>query len=294
MFDVEIAGTENFIANGLVSHNTRWHHDDLAGRLLKLAEQNPDADQWEVVTLPALAEAGDALGRDEGEPLAPTRHSLAHLLNLKANIPPRDWLAKFQQKPTPDEGAIFKREWLRFEPIPQRNGFIIHSWDTAFSTKREADYSVCTVWRIEPTCYRLLDVYRARIDYPSLKDTIRLMAHNPKYPANMVLIEAIGTGQSLVQDLRNQTRLPITPYRPDRDKVARAHAVTALFAGGRVVLPEGAPFLTDYLDELLRFPSVDHDDQTDSTTMGLSVAGIWNAPAVHRKSTVREFAFSPA
>jgi predicted phage terminase large subunit-like protein len=272
---------------GILVIQTRWHHDDLAGRLLR-----DQAGRWTVVAMPAIAEDADILGRSPGEPLDPVRFDSDELAEIRADISSRDWVAQYQQKPTPDEGSIFKRDWFRIESPVERPGTIYHVWDTAFSERSQADYSVCTIWRVEQTGYRLLHVFRDRLTYPRLKDQLYALASNPAWRPRGVIIEDIGSGKSLVQDIRNESRLPIITYRPDRDKIARAHAVTHLFESGRVVITQ-APWNETYLAEMTQFPSAEHDDMVDSTTMALSVIGVWNAPQV-RRTVVRDFSFAPA
>lgn len=263
---------------GLLVIQTRWHHDDLAGRLLR-----GSTSRWDVVRLPALAEEDDPLGRLPGEPLDPARFSIAELLRLRDDpvdgVSSRDWIAQYQQKPTPDEGSIFKREWFRIEELDLHiRGNTVQCWDTAFSERREADYSVCTTWRIYTypsgqVEYQLLNVYRARLSFPALREKVYEAAEI--WHPHRIIIEDIGSGQSLVQELRNSSGLPIVTYRPDRDKVARAHAITGLVEAGRVVLNKDAGWLEPYLSEMMSFPVGEHDDQVDSTTMFLASAGIY-------------------
>lgn len=277
---------------GLLVIQTRWHHDDLSGRLLREA-----AGRWEVVSLPAIAGESDPLGRLPGEPLDPQRFDLPALAEIQADISSRDWIAQYQQQPTPDEGSIFQRGWFRSEELDLRPmGNIIQAWDTAFSEKREADYSVCTTWRIytHPNGgqeYQLLNVYRARLTFPALKEKVYQAAG--VWRPHRIIIEDIGSGKSLVQEMRNTTGLPIVTYRPDRDKVARAHAVTGLMEAGRVVLNKDAPWLETYLQELMQFPAGEHDDQVDSTTMALAVAGVYHQ-LTRGRPRLHEFRFAAA
>lgn len=277
---------------GLLIIQTRWHHDDLSGRLLR-----DNSGQWEVVSLPAIAGENDLLGRLVGDPLDPARFDTDALEQIKRDISSRDWIAQYQQQPTPDEGAIFQRDWFRIEPLDLRPmGNIIQAWDTAFSEKREADYSVCTTWRVYtyPSGgqeYQLLNVYRARLSFPALREKVYQAAG--VWRPHRIIIEDIGSGKSLVQELRNSTGLPIVTYRPDRDKVARAHAVTGLFEAGRVVLNKDAPWLETYLQEMMQFPAGDHDDQVDSTTMALAVAGVYRRLTSGRPR-LHDFTFAAA
>jgi predicted phage terminase large subunit-like protein len=116
VFDIEVVRTGNFIANGIVSHNTRWHEDDLAGRLL-IDEKEKDADKWRVISFPAIAEENDVLGRTAGEALWPKRFPLKHLQATQRANPPRYWASLYQQKPRPDEGTMFKNKYFRYFTI---------------------------------------------------------------------------------------------------------------------------------------------------------------------------------
>lgn len=255
---------------GIIVLCTRWHHDDLPGRLLKRAEEDEAADQWEVIKLRAIADEDDPLGREPGEPLAPSRHSLAKLLNLKANMPERDWTAKFDQEPTPDEGSIFKRDWLRFEDAPKRMpGWVFQVADTAFSEKKSAAFTCVETWRVEKNCYRLLHVYRNRVDFPDLTRDVKAL--DATFHPLALVIEKKASGQSLIQVLSKETRLPVLPYEPHGDKVQRAHLVTPLFKAGRVVLPPetSAPWVKEWVKEHLTFPASEFKDQVDTTSMGL-------------------------
>jgi predicted phage terminase large subunit-like protein len=254
---------------GVLIVATQWHHDDLIGRLLQWAKDHPDADQYEVINLTALAEEGDPLERALGEALAPSRYDVADLLKLKASMPDRDWQALYCGRPSAEEGAIFNREWFQLEDDPHAPGFIFQTADTAYSLKTTADYSVIQTWRREKNAYRLLDVYRARCELPELKRQMQRLAREWKPLA--IWVEDIGSGKSLIQELREQTMLPVLAWKPDRDKVSRAHAVTPLFAAGKVRFPKWAPWLSAYLTELENFPLAAHDDQVDATTMALTL-----------------------
>ncbi|MGZ7287370.1 hypothetical protein ACXWQ3_09290, partial [Streptococcus pyogenes] len=113
---VQIDRTENFIANGLVSHNTRWHEDDLAGRLIQHdLRQTPENRLWRVVNIPAVAEEGvpDALGRQPGEALVSARgRSRRDFETIRRSVGERVWTALYQGVPTPTTGGLFAAEDL--------------------------------------------------------------------------------------------------------------------------------------------------------------------------------------
>lgn len=276
VFDVQIDGTENFIANGLISHNTRWHEDDLAGWLLREHQH----EGWETLSLPALAEPGDALGRAEGEPLWPEAYPLSELLTLKQAVGSRDWAALYQQRPSAAEGAIFKREHWQYHRPAERSPLalveslgchhVVQAWDTAFKTKSSNDYSVCVTLGVTPSRYYVLDVWRDRCEFPDLKRA--LIAQQAKWRAHSVVIEDTAAGQSLLQELRRDTRLPMIPVQTDRDKMTRAYVVTPTHEAGLVYLPEGEPWVSDFVDELAGFPTAPHDDQVDAFVHALTWA----------------------
>jgi predicted phage terminase large subunit-like protein len=111
-------------------------------------------------------------------------------------------------------------------------------------------------------------VCRGRVEYPELKRLA--VALDAKWHPELVLIEDKSSGQSLIQELRRDTQMPLRPIKVDRDKKSRAHAVTGLIEAGRVYLPERAPWVADFLDEISAFDQGSHDDQVDSMTQALN------------------------
>jgi predicted phage terminase large subunit-like protein len=237
---------------------TRWHWDDLVGRLLKQMHENPKADQWEILHLEAIKES---------EALWPERYPLETLEKVKSSIGSRAFESLYQGNPTIAEGDIIKREWWNYFGEPPSFQWIIHSWDTAFKVKQSNDFSVCTVWgETKNGCY-LLNVWRGRVEFPELKRVAVAMYEKDKPSA--CLVEDKASGQSLIQELQRDTKLPILPVKVDSDKMTRASAVTPMIEAGKVYLPKNAPWLYDYLEELSAFPNGEFDDQVDSTTQAL-------------------------
>jgi predicted phage terminase large subunit-like protein len=249
--------------------NTRWKTDDLSGRLLKL-QGSIKSDKWEILEFPAILPSGG--------PLWPEYWKLEELEAVKHTIGLQKWNAQWQQTPTADEGAILKREWWqRWKPEePPLVEYIIQSYDTAYSKKETADYSVITTWGVfvpdqdsGPNII-LLDVKKGRWDFPELKRIAREEYKN--WNPDNVLIEAKATGITLQQELR-RVGIPVTMYSPGgrragQDKVARANAIAPILESGMVWAPE-----TEWADELIEecaaFPNGDHDDMVDSTTQAL-------------------------
>jgi len=238
---------------------TRWHQDDLVGRLLKQAQEDSSSDQWKVLHFKAIT---------DDKALWPERYSIMALEKIRSSIGGRAFTALYQGDPTVAEGQIIKREWWKY--YKERPNFlrIIHSWDTAFKSKTQNDYSVCTIWGEARNGFYLLDIWRAKVEFPELKRAA--IALDARDIPSAVAVEDKASGQSLIQELQRDTNIPVLPFKVDSDKVARAYAVTPLIEAGRVYLPENAPWLFDYIEELSAFPNGEYDDQVDSTTQALS------------------------
>lgn len=174
------------------------------------------------------------------------------------------------------EGGVLKAAWLRkYSEVPSEPAryMTVHSWDTAYKSGQHNDPSACTVWAVTTTGYYLLEVFVAKMDYPTLKKRVIDFAERDR--PNVVLIEDKASGQSLIQELRGATTIPIKAIEPEGDKVTRALAVSDMIEAGLVHVPDRAPWLLDYELELTTFPTKGaHDDQVDSTTQFLSWARV--------------------
>ena len=275
-----VAYTRRQPGGAVVLISTRWHQDDLAGHLLR---QDPNG--WPVLSLPAIAEVDESFRR-AGEALWPEKYPLEELEKTRTLIGGSIFASLYQQRPAAAEGEVFKREWWRYfrEPLPSFRR-VIHSWDTAFKSGAENDFSVCTIWGVaESGRYYLLGLWRGKVEFPELKRCMISLAElwNPI----QILVEDKASGQSLIQELRYESALPIIPIKVDKDKRARAEAVTPLIEAGLVSLPESAPWLNDYVDELAAFPNGAHDDFVDCHNASAKLpAPFANAHYVH--DTVR-------
>jgi predicted phage terminase large subunit-like protein len=243
---------------------TRWHEDDLAGWLIR---EHGD-EGWQVVSLPAIAEQDDGFRR-EGDALWASRYPVEALKRIRAQIGGAAFASLYQQRPAAAEGRIFKREWWqRYSGEPPDFSRIVQSWDTGFKTGAENDYSACTTWGEAKDGYYLLHTWKGRVEFPELKRLVVSFAR--EWNPNAVLVEDRASGQSLIQELAYDSPIPVLPVKVDSDKVSRAQAVTPMIEAGRVYLPDGAPWLEDYLDELSTFPASANDDLVDSTTQALN------------------------
>jgi predicted phage terminase large subunit-like protein len=259
----------------------RLHQDDLVGHVLE------KGDQWDILSFPAIAEHDEehtvetAFGpftfqRKAGDVLDPTRESKETLLAMKAAMGTYNFESQYQQNPTPIEGAMVLKAWIqRYEPSAPLPRFstVLQSWDTANKCGELNDFSVCTTWGVHDGKRYLLHVFRERLNYPDLKR--KVIELSLKYDARIVLIEDKASGTQLIQDLRADGHLMVKPYEapPQTDKVMRLHAQTAVFEGGKVLLPASASWLTEYERELTAFPGTKFDDQVDSTTQALDYLG---------------------
>jgi predicted phage terminase large subunit-like protein len=252
---------------------TRWGTKDLTARLIK-AQTSHNADQWEIIEFPAVFNEDT----EEEKPLWPSFWKLDELKAVRASLSVQKWNAMYQQRPTADEGAILKREWWQpweHDYMPALE-YIIQSYDTAYSKKETADFSVITTWGVfypsedsGPSAL-LVDVRKGRYDFPELK---RVAKEQYDYwqPDN-VLIEAKATGITLQQELR-RVGIPVTMYSPGgrragQDKISRANSVAPLLESGMIWAPQTA-WAEELIEECAAFPNGDNDDMVDSTTQAL-------------------------
>ena len=295
---------------------TRWHDDDLAGRLLKEMEE-PGAEQWEVVCLPALAEGdgekrsggegegkecgsprtskgvdvtagsrhdsrqdagatnSDPLNRLPGQALCPDRYDEETLHGIRRKLGAYSFAALYQQRPIPQEGALFKRKWFKqiVAKVPAGMKWA-RGYDLAVSTRTSADYTASFRCAIDTqgNLY-IADGFRKRIEYPEQRRyVVERMTTEKKTEHG---IEKALHGQALLQDLR---RLPevrgvaFKAVKVDADKYTRALAWANMAEEGRVYLVQGA-WIDDFLDEVCRFTGRGdaHDDQVDAVSLAFGM-----------------------
>jgi predicted phage terminase large subunit-like protein len=258
----------------------RVHMDDLTGFLLS------GSDEWHVLSLPAIAYFDEAIplsakrtyNRKIGEALSP-REPLDVLEAMKLQLGSDAFSAQYQQMPVPPGGAMIKRDWVkRYRELPPKSERLLtlQSWDTASKGGPDNDWSVCTTWIVASNKrWYLVDVWRQRVDYPTLKANVLALAN--KWNAQRVLVEDTGAGTSVVQELRSQVG-GIIAVTPQGDKVARMAVASSKIEAGQVFLPDRAPWLPELEAELFAFPGSHHDDQCDSISQALQDNKIpfWN------------------
>jgi len=208
--------------------------------------------------------------------LHPERESQSALDEMKASMGSMEFAAQYQQAPVPVGGNLIRWSWFKFYQTPpslQPGDNIIVSWDTALSSSQMADYSACVVLLARRETIYILDVVRARLEYPDLKRAV-LHHHNRWRRATSkyaLLIEKKGSGLSLIQDLRRENIYAIG-IEPSGEKTLRMAAQTAPIEAGAVHLPTHASWLDEFKKEILSFPVSKHDDQIDALSQALQRA----------------------
>ena len=283
---------------------TRWHEDDFIGRLLNPA-MNPDADKWENVIFPALAEENDPLGREPGDPLysplvSETREeALERWDGLKRSVGSYMWEALYQQHPTPADGSIFNLGWLRFwttdpakvkegDPsvilLPRERlerGQWLDSWDLTFKGSSTSDYAVGQRWCRQGADRFLVAQQRGQWSFTQTLEKMLRWCNagdldDKASPGGSFvhqrLVEDAANGTAAIDVLRKKVA-GIKPIKPRSSKEVRARAVTPEIESGNVYLPHpsdpGNGWVNELISEMRAFPSGKHDDMVDSLSMGL-------------------------
>ena len=207
-----------------------------------------------------VLEAGDILHAE--------REGLKELEATKRELGSYAFAGQYMQSPAPIEGGMVKYEWFgRYDQREQVYKRIIQSWDTAIKGADHNDPSVCLTFGETDNGCDLLDVLVARLEYPDLKRKVYRMAET--FCPHAILVEDKGSGQQIIQDFRQESKLPVIGIMPHKDKITRLSAVSAMIEAGRVRLPKYASWLSDFETEILQFPAAAHDDQVDGISQYL-------------------------
>lgn len=271
---------------------TRWHHDDLAGRLL---DRDKDAG-WIQLNIPAQADhrpehdETDPLDRRPGEFMVSARgRTTTQWEQRKKTAGTRTWASLYQGRPTPDTGNLFPADgWARYEQplwitrgdrtriIPElgrdEHAELVQSWDLAFKDTDSSDYVVGQVWLRRGTQAFLLDMVRGRWGFTTTVQAIKDLT--AKWPqATAKLVEDKANGPAVMNALRGQVG-GLIPVEPEGSKYARAVAITPLVEADDVVLPdplkvEGTAWVTDLTEEARDFPGASHDDTVDAMSQAV-------------------------
>lgn len=245
---------------------TRWHEDDLAGRLIKAMGQG--GEHWEVFRLPALAEGNDPLGRQPGEALWPEWFPVEALETIRRTVPSRDWYALYQQRPMAVEGAMFKRSWFPVIPSAPMGVRWVRFWDLAASIKTTGDFTVgAKCGFTNDGTLVVADICRGRWEWP---DALAIVEGVAKLDGAGVVvgIEGIGVQRGFRQMLLREPSMrgiALIDVPVHQDKLLRAAPWQARAEMGKLVLVEG-PWNTAFIEEVTQFPAGEYDDQVDAVS----------------------------
>ena len=258
--------------SGIVVMHTRWHDDDLVGRLMR---EQPG--RWRALNYRLEAEDDDPLGRPPGAPLDPAVMGADRIADMRATMIPRDVAALYQQRPVPAGGALIQRDWLsqryHVDPMVQRQRCdrVVVGVDLAFRGSERSDYCAAVVVGVKGAHRYVLDVVRRRLDYPAQRAMVARIAE--RWRPDAVVVERAANGDALIAELS-----PVVPglrgERAARDKVQRlaeSGTMEAMHAG-QVSFPADADWWDDFEAEALTFPASAHDDQVDALVWAMVAA----------------------
>lgn len=280
----EDASTRRMPKGRTVVMATRWHEDDLIGRILN---EEGAAAEWTIIELPALALENDPIGRLPGEALDPIRYPVDELLKIQTRVGSRGWNSLYMQRPTPAEGDLIKREWWQFYSYTEMKAKglrpSIMVVDPAFGGGSANDYSAIAVWGTFGGRYYLIDMWRKRVTYTELRQAVGDLYRRWKVPA---VIEDLGPGKIMLQEMRggayqreDHVSVPSIPFKLPSgssshggymfSKRQRVEMISNFIEGGLVSIPDEAPWRVAFIEEHSDFPAGAHDDMVDTTTMAL-------------------------
>lgn len=252
---------------------TRWHEDDLAGRLL--ADMENGGEQWHVVKLPSLSKNGLALW--------PEAYNEETLDRIRTAIGERDFSALYQQEPRPASGSLFKIPAINVLPAAPAGGFVVRAWDLAATKQtgtRDPDWTVgVKLQRTNDGAYVVQDVVRLRGGPDEVKAAILNTAKQDGRGVRISIPQDPGqAGKSQVLWLTRELAGFVVDSNPETgDKSTRAAPVASQVNVGNLSVVQ-SPWNRPFLDELAGFPSATHDDQVDALSRAFSIVGLTAAP----------------
>ena len=242
---------------------TRWHHDDLAGRILK----SDEAKDWHIICLPAFAEQNDPLGRQEGEALCPERFDRNALLAIQKTLGSYSFNALYQQRPTPISGNLCRREWFQIVEVAPKSSRKVRAWDFAATEESSSDWTVGTLFSERGGIYTVEHIVRERVGAAAVHDLVHQTAIADGKAVDIYFEEEPGSSGKIASNslIRKLAGWNVRCERPSSDKVTRALPFLAQAQAGNCRIVRG-PWNQNWLDELTVFPSGEHDDQVDSVS----------------------------
>jgi predicted phage terminase large subunit-like protein len=257
--------------NAIISMGTRFHKDDVTGRLLTAAP-----DEWKVLNIPALCvdEETDPLGRHLGESHWKEFFPVSALNLIRKNIGEKDFESLYQGNPTEAAGSIFKHHWIQtYDPSVTKvvYSYVYMTVDTACKDKTKNDYTAMCIWGFNKASQEvhLIDAELERLDFPDLVQKIKTLI--ALFKVRAVYIEGAASGLPLIQTLRKSIKVSIKELIPSKDKVLRANSVAPIVESGHVIINENLANLEDRISELTSFPYIRTDDFVDAFVYGVMV-----------------------
>jgi predicted phage terminase large subunit-like protein len=275
-----------FLTRGLPNHaiismGTRFHVDDVIGRLLKA-----DPEGWKELNVPALCvdEENDVLNRKLGESHWPEFFPVENLIAIKKSIGDRDFNSLYQGRPAGEQGAIFKEPWFEYHSKNLgKYAFIYATIDTAYKADRMNDYTAICIWGYDRrnTKLHLIHYVLERLEFPDLEKIFPQLIK--QWKIRCIYIEGRAQGVPLIQTLKRTVNISIKELVPNKDKVLRANAIAPIVESGVVSLYENLAHLAERIAELTSFPFIKNDDFVDAFVYGVTVYRdeIMGGKAVH-------------
>lgn len=262
---------------------TRWHEDDLMGRIIKQMDDDPEADQWEVINFPAICESDDdVLGRKKGEALWPERYPIEVLNKIKKTVSAYWWAALYQQRPAPLEGGLFKSHWFVQEDLDiTRIKNRTRAWDFG-ATEGDGDYTVGILMgeHMDTKDFWILDVVRGQWAPHARDKIIKKTTKQDGMKTRVVVEQEPGSsGKSMVHAMKRLLEgYPVRSYKPSGDKELRSDPLASQAGIGRLRIPKHVDWLDDLKHEFCVFPNGAHDDQVDAASMAFN--------SIHKKGGI--------
>jgi predicted phage terminase large subunit-like protein len=255
---------------------TRWHEDDLAGRLLKEMEEG--GEHWDVVQLPAIAEEGDAMGRKPGEALCPDRYDEEALERIRGRGE-YAFEALYQQRPTLRSGSFFKVDKLEFVDAAPADARRCRGWDKA-ATQNDGDWTAgVKVVKGKDGLFYIEHVERGQWDTATRDSMIRQTAQLDGISVHQKGEQEPGSGgkESAENFIRMLAGFTVTNEKSTANKQERADPFSSQLNAGNVRIVKG-DWNKAFIEELRQFPNGKHDDQVDGAALAfnhLNGEGIW-------------------
>lgn len=254
--------------NAIISMGTRFHVDDVIGRLLKA-----DPDRWRELNVPALCvdEEGDPLKRNLGESHWPEFFPVSELESIKKQGE-AVFDTLYQGRPMGEQGAIFKTPWFQFHETNSENyAFIYATIDTAYKAETRNDFTAVCIWGYHKKTRKLhlIHVIMDKLEFPELQKMIPQWME--RWNVRCLYMEGRANGIPLIQSFKVDLNIPVKELVPNKDKVLRANSVAPVVENERVSIYKNIPHLPERLSELTSFPFIKNDDFVDAFVYGVQV-----------------------